>query len=137
MLNSSTHYPRHHFPTDVISYAVWLHFRFSLSFRDVQELLFTRGVVVSNEAIRLWCQKFGPFAAELKRRERRLAKAWHMDEVFVKIGGKQVYLWGAVDVHGQVLDILVQEKRATDAAERFFRRLLKEANELPERIITS
>ena len=138
MLDSSNRYPRHRFPAEIISFAVWLYFRFTLSFRDVQEILFERGVVVSSEAIRLWCQKFGAaFAEQLKRRERTSGKTWHLDEVFVKIGGKQVYLWRAVDEHHQVLDILVQEKRATDAAERFFRRLLKEANELPERIITS
>jgi putative transposase len=134
---SSTHYPRYRFPAEIISYAVWLYFRFAWSFRDVQELLFKRRIQVSNEAIRLWCQKFGTaYAAELKRREKRLGKSWHMGEVFVNIGGKQVYLWRAVDEHGQVLDILVQEKRDTDAAERFFRRLLKEVRELPERIIT-
>ena len=137
MLDSSARYPRHRFPAAIISYAVWLYFRFTLSFRDVQELLFERGVVVSNEAIRLWCKKFGaPFAAELKRREQRTGRTWHLDEVFVNIGGKQVYLWRAVDELGQVLDILVQEKRDTDAAEQFFRRLLIAAKELPERIIT-
>ena len=116
---------------------MWRYFRFTLSFRDVQEILFERGIQVSNEAIRLSCRKFGTaFARELKRREKRLSKTWHMDEVFVNISGRQVYLWRAVDEHGQVLDILVQEKRATDAAERFFRRLLKEADELPEWIIT-
>ena len=137
MLPSSARYPRHRFPAEVISYAVWLYFRFTLSFRDVQEILFERGVVVSSEAVRLWCRKFGTtYASELKRRERRAGKTWHLDEVFVRIGGKQVYLWRAVDEHGQVLDILVQEKRDADAAERFFRRLLQEAKELPERIIT-
>jgi putative transposase len=134
---SSTRYPRHRFPIDVISYAVWLYFRFTLSFRDVQEILFERGIQVSNEAVRLWCQKFGTsFAEQLKRRERKSGSTWHLDEVFVKIGGRQVYLWRAVDEHGQVLDILVQEKRDTDAAERFFRRLLTEVSEPPERIIT-
>jgi putative transposase len=135
--DSSLRYPRHRFPAEVISYAVWLYFRFSLSFRDVQGLLYERGIQVSSEAIRLWCRKFGTaYASELKRRERRTGKTWHLDEVFVRIGGKQVYLWRAVDEHGQVLDILVQEKRDTDAAEHFFRRLLKEVNGLPERIIT-
>ena len=133
MLPSSTRYPRHRFPIEIISYAAWLYFRFSLSFRHVQETLFERGVVVSNEAIRLWCQKFGTsFAAELKRRELRTGKTWHMVEVFVNIGGKRVYLWRVVDEHGQVLDILVQERRDTDAAENFFRRLLEEADKLPE-----
>jgi putative transposase len=137
VLDSSARYPRHRFPAKIISYAAWLYFRFSLSFRDVQEILYERGVQVSNEAIRLWCQKFGTaYAGELKRRERRTGRTWHMDEVFVKMGGKQVYLWRAVDEHGQVLDILVQKKRDADAAECFFRRLLTEVKELPERIIS-
>ena len=137
MLDSSNRYPRHRFPAEIISYAVWLYFRFTLSFRDVQEILFERGIHVSYEAVRLWCQKFGPaYARELKRQERRTGKTWHLDEVFVKIGGKQVYLWRAVDEHGQVLDILVQEKRDADAAEYFFRQLLATVKEPPERIIT-
>ena len=75
------------FPAEIISYAVWLYFRFTLSFRDVQEILFERGIHVSNEAICLWCQKFGTvFARELKRRERKWSKTWHMDEVFVQKG---------------------------------------------------
>jgi putative transposase len=137
VLPSSARYPRHRFPADIISYAVWLYFRFTLSFRDVQEILFERGIHVSNEAVRLWCQKFGTaFASELKRRERKPGRTWHLDEVFVKIGGKQVYLWRAVDEYGRVLDILVQEKRDMDAAERFFHRLVEGVKELSERIIT-
>jgi putative transposase len=131
------HYHRHRFPAGIISYAVWLYHRFALSFRDVEELLFERGVVVTYEAISRWVTKFGGrFAAELCRRERHPGRTWHLDEVFVKIQGKQVYLWRAVDEHGQILDILVQEHRDTEAAKRFFRRLLGHAGGPPERMVT-
>ena len=131
------HFHRHRFPAEIISHAVWLYHRFALSFRDVEELLFERGIVVAYESIRAWVEKFGQrFAAELRRRERRPGRTWHLDEVFLKIRGEQVYLWRAVDEHGQVLDILVQEHRDADAAERFFRRLLDHAGGPPEQIRT-
>jgi putative transposase len=111
------HFHRHRFPAEIIAYAVWLYHRFALSFRDVEELLFERGIVVTYESIRAWVEKFGGhFAAELRRRERRTGRTWHLDEVFLKIRGEQVYLWRAVDEHGQVVDILVQQHRDTDAA---------------------
>jgi putative transposase len=126
-----------HFPAEVISHAVWLYVRFALSYRDVEELLAKRGVQVSYESVRRWVGRFGePFAAELRRRERRPGRTWHLDEVFVRIGGEQKYLWRAVDEHGQVLDILLQDHRDTDAAERFFRTLLGHAGAPPERIVT-
>jgi putative transposase len=131
------HYHRHRFPVEIISYAVWLYYRFALSFRDIEEILFERGIVVSYETIRTWVGKFGErFAAALRRRERRPGRTWHLDEVFLKIRGEQVYLWRAVDEHGQVLDVLVQEQRDADAAERFFRRLLDHTGGPPERIRT-
>jgi putative transposase len=137
MPDRSGHLHRHRFPTEIIAHAVWLYHRFALSFRDVEELLFERGIVVTYESIRAWVEKFGGhFAAELRRRERRTGRTWHLDEVFLKIRGEQVYLWRAVDEHGQVVDILVQQHRDTDAAERFFRRLLEHTGEPPERIRT-
>ena len=100
-------------------------------------MLFERGITVTYETIRAWVGRFGErFAAELRRRASRPGRTWHLDEVFLKIRGEQVYLWRAVDEHGQVLDILVQEQRNADAAERFFRRLLNHAGEPPERIRT-
>jgi putative transposase len=126
------HLHRHRFPTEIIAQAVWLYHRFALSFRDVEELLFERGIVVSYESIRAWVNKF----AGLCRRERRPGRTWHLDEVFLKIRGAWVYLWRAVDEHGPVLDVLVQEHRDADAAERFFRRLLDHTGEPPERIRT-
>ena len=126
-----------HFPAEVISHALWLYARFALSYRDVEELLAERGIQVSYETIRRWVGRFGEqFATELHRRERRVGRTWHLDEVFVRIAGEQRYLWRAVDEHGQVLDILVQERRDTDAAERFFRKLLAHAGEPPEWIVT-
>jgi len=110
----------------VISHAVWLYFRFHLSFRDVQDLLAERGIVVSHEAIRQWCAKFGPtYEAGLRRRRARSGDKWHLDEMLLTIRGKRHWLWRAVDQHGVVLDILVQERRDQAAAERFLRCVLQ------------
>ena len=103
----------------------------------MEELLFERAIVVTYETVHAWVEKFGAhFAAGLRRCEKRPGRTWHLDEVFVKIRGQQVYLWRAVDEHGQVLDILVQDRRDTAAAERFFQRLLNHAGEAPEHIVT-
>ncbi len=119
-------YHRHRFPAEIISHAVWLYHVFSLSLRDVELILAERGVVVTHESIRNWCQKFGAeFAKRLRRRRPRPGDTWHLDEVFIRIRGVLHYLWRAVDQHGVVLDILVQEKRDGAAAKRFFRRLLQ------------
>ena len=107
------------------------------SLRDVELLLAERGVVVSYETIRRWCEKFGrSFASRLRRRWPRPAGRWHLDEVFVRIQGVQHYLWRGVDQHGVVLDILVQERRDAKAAKRFFRRLLKRLDYVPRVIVT-
>ncbi len=117
---------RHRFPSEIISHAIWLYHRFSLSFREVEELLAKRGITVTYETIRQWCQKFGPdYARKLKKRQGRLGDTWHIDEVFVSIQGERHYLWRAVDQDGDVIDILVQRRRNQKAAERFFRRLIK------------
>ena len=124
-------YHRYRFPPEIISHAVWLYYRFCLSFRDVEDLLAERGVMVSYETIRAWSRKFGAdYARKLKRREGRLGDTWHLDELFVTIQGKRQYLWRAVDQDGDVIDILVQPRRNRRSAERFFRKLLKsrEAN---------
>jgi putative transposase len=118
-------YHRHRFPAGIISHAVWLYHVFSLSLRDVELILAERGVLVTHESIRHWCRKFGAdFAKRLRRRRPRPGDTWHLDEVFIRIRGVLHYLWRAVDQHGVVLDILVQEKRDGAAAKRFFRRLL-------------
>ena len=98
--------------------------RFNLSFRDVEDLLAERGIIVTYESIRRWCQRFGlQYARALRRRRGRQGDAWFLDEVFIKIQGQLHYLWRAVDEDGDVLDILVQSRRDRRAAVRFFRKL--------------
>ena len=125
------------FPPEIISHAVWFYCRFCLSFRDAEDLLAQRGVTVTYETIRPWCQRFGPvYARQLRRRRGRMGDTWHLDEVFVTIQGRQQYLWRAVDEDGDVLDILVQSHRNRRAAVRFFRKLLKTQGRIPRRLIT-
>ena len=126
-----------HFPGAVIAHAVWLYLRFPLSYRDVEELLAERGIRVSYETVRRWVARFGPpYASELRKREARPGRTWHLDEMAVRIAGKRHWLWRAVDEHGATLDVLLQERRNTEAAERFFRTLLAHTGSLPERITT-
>ena len=137
MTAAGSSYKRFRFPPEIISHCVWLYHRFPLSFRDVQELMLERGVDVSYETIRAWCDRFGQeYANQLRRRGRRLGDKWHLDEVFVQINGAQRYLWRAVDQHGKVLDVLVQSRRNAVAAKKFFRRLLKGLRYVPRVIVT-
>jgi putative transposase len=130
-------YRRHRFPAEIISHCVWLYFRFTLSFRDVEEMLAMRGVSLSYETVREWCLKFGQtYANGLRCKSPRPGDQWHLDEVFLKINGRLHYLWRAVDQDGDVLDILVQTKRDKKAAKRFFRKLLKGLRYVPSVIIT-
>ena len=130
-------FKRHRFPADVIRYAVWLYFRFSLSFRDVEELLAQRGIDVSYETIRCWTIKFGPLIARrLKRRRPAPSPRWHLDEMVCWIGGRRAYLWRAVDDEGEVLDLVVQRRRDTEAALRLVRRLLNNQPVEPKSITT-
>ena len=130
-------YKNHRFPAEIISHAVWLYFRFCLSYRDVEELLFARGIVVTYEAIRKWCRKFGQaHAHQLRRRRSQPGDKWHLDEVFLTIHGERHYLWRAVDQDGTVLDILVQRRRDKHAAKKFFRKLLNGCRYVPRVIIT-
>ena len=125
-------YKGHRYPAEIINHCVWLYFRFTLSFRDVEEMMLQRGVVVSYETIRRWCDKFvQAYANRLRRRRPRPGDKWHLDEVFIRINGNQHYLWRAVDQHGNVLDVLVQSRRNAGAANRFFRRLLKGLEYVP------
>src|ERR687884_1868479 len=137
-MNTSTPtYKNHRFPPEIISHAVWLYFRFCLSYRDVEELLFARGILVTYEAIRKWCRKFGQsYANELRHRRPRPGDKWHLDEVFLTIHGERHYLWRAVDQDGNILDILVQRRRDKTAAKQFFRKLLKTCTYVPRVIIT-
>jgi putative transposase len=123
---ASSSYKGHRYPPEIIAHCVWLYHRFPLSFREVEELVLQRGVVVSDETIRQWCAKFGQvYANRLRRRRARPGDKWHLDEVFIRINGTIHYLWRAVDQHGNVLDVLVQSRRNALAAKKFFRRLLK------------
>ena len=137
-MNTSTiTYRKHRFPPEIISYGAWLYFRFCLSYRDVKELLFVRGVIVSYEAICQWCWKCGQaYANQLRRRRPRPGDKWHLDEVFLAIQGERHYLWRAVDQDGHILAILVQSRRHKKAAKKFFRKLLKGLAYVPRVLIT-
>jgi len=126
-------------PPEIISHAVWLYHRFSLSHRDVEELLAERGIQVSYEAIRLWCRKFGPLLArELRRRHpRRRGDKWFLDEVALTMNKRRYWLWRAVDQDGTVLDILVQSRRDQHAAERFLRRVLEGEDDAEPRVVVT
>ncbi len=137
MTTRRSRYLRHRFPPEIISHAVWLYHRYCMSFRDVEDLLAERGIIVSYETVRQWCGKFGPdYARQLRRRQGRLGDTWFLDEVFVTIHGQRQYLWRAVDQDGDVIDILVQPRRDGPAARRFFRKLLKSQRQEPYRLVT-
>jgi len=130
-------YAGHRFPAEVISYAVWLYFRFPLSLRMVEEMLAARGIIVSHETVRQWARKFGQdFANQIRRRLPMAGDKWHLDEVAVKIASKKHWLWRAVDQDGTVLDILVQSRRDKRAAKRLLRKLLKKQMRPPRVLIT-
>ncbi len=130
-------YKCHRFPPEIIQYAVWLYFRFNLSHRDIEDLLAERGIKVSYEAIRLWRNKFGSkYAQRLRRNYQGYGDTFFIDEVFVKIQGKQHYLWRAVDQDGEVVDVFLQKRRDARAAKRFFRRLLRKHQGEPRMIVT-
>jgi putative transposase len=130
-------YTHHRFPGEIISHAVWLYFRFPLSHRDVEELLFVRGVIVSYEAIRKWGRKCGQaYANQLRRRRPRPGDTWHLDEVFLTMNGERHSLWRAVDQEGNGLDILGQRQRDKKAAKTCFRKLLTGCQDVPRVIIT-
>jgi putative transposase len=134
---STNRYKPHRFPAELISHGVWLYFRFCLSYRAVEELLLARGIIVTYEASRKWCLKFGhAYANQLRRRRPRPGDTWHLDEVFLTINGARHSLWRAVDQDGHLLDILVQSCRNTKAATKFFRTLLKGLTYVPRVLIT-
>jgi putative transposase len=130
-------YRRHRFPPEVISYAVWLYFRFPSSLRMVEEMLAARGICVTYETVRQWGKKFGKaFSDQIRQRASARGDKWHMDEVVVSIAGEQHWLWRAVDQNGFVLDVLVQRRRDSRAAQQLMRRLLKSAVTSPRVMIT-
>src|SRR6266849_6002501 len=135
--NDRSPYRGYRFPPEIIAHTVWLYSRFHLSFRDVQDLLTERGIVVSHETIRQWCTKFGAaFAGQLRRRRARPGDKWHLDEVMLKICRKRHWLRPAVDQNGVVLDILVQQRRDQHAAERFLQHVVDGVGYEPRVVIT-
>ena len=130
-------YSGYRFPPEIIQQAIWLYLRFTLSLRDVEDLLAERGAAVSYETVRRWVNHFGPMiAADLRKRRLKPHTTWHLDEVYLKIDGRMVYLWRAVDAEGEVLDVLVQSKRNKHAALKLMRKLLKKYAFVPERLVT-
>src|SRR6059058_2198310 len=130
-------YRRHRFPPEIIQHAIWLYLRFTLSYRDVEELLAERGLDISYETVRRWVLKFGPaIARKLRRRRPRPSDRWHLDEMVVRIAGKHMYLWRAVDHEGEILDMLVQRRRDKRAALRLMRKLLRKQGFAPKLLIT-
>ena len=130
-------YSGYRFPPEIIQQAIWLYLRFTLSLRDVEDLLAERGVAVSYETVRRWVNHFGPMiAADLRKRRPKPHTTWHLDEVYLKIDGRMVYLWRAVDAEGEVLDVLVQSKRNKHAALKLMHKLLKKYAFAPERLVT-
>src|SRR5919199_3487961 len=125
-------YKNHRFPGEIISHGVWLYYRFSLSYRDVQEILCERGITVTHEAIRQWCLKFGQdYANQLKHRRPRPGDKWHLEEVFLTIHGERHSLWRAVEQDNNGLDLLGQSRRNQHAAKQCFRKLLQGLRDVP------
>ena len=134
---SKISYAGYRFPPVIIQQAVWLYARFTLSFRDVEDLLAERGIMVSYETVRRWVRYFGPtIAADLRRRRPKPHSTWHLDEVFIRIDGRLVYLWRTVDIEGEVLDVVVQSKRDKRAALKLLRKLLKKMAFVPDKLVT-
>jgi transposase-like protein len=130
-------YSGYRFPPEIIQQAIWLYVRFTLSFRDVEDLLAERGILVSYETVRRWVNHFGPvIAADLRKRRPKPHMTWHLDEVYLKIDGRLVYLWRAVDAEGEVLDVLVQTRRNRRAALKLMRKLLKKYGFVPDKLVT-
>ena len=130
-------FKRHRFPSEVIRHAVWLYAQFTLSYRDVEDLLAERGLDISYETVRRWFLKFGgPIARNLRKVRPTPSDYWHLDEMVIVIRGKRHWLWRAVDNEGEVLDFLVQPKRNARAALKLIRNLLKKQGWAPTRIVT-
>lgn len=116
---------RHRFPVSIISHAVWLYHRFNNSYRDVQEQLEYRGIILSHETVRFWCCKFAVYFQDvIRKRERKPTDKWHLDEMNIKIKGEVFILWRAVDSEGHELEVLLQKRRNKKSAIRFLSRLL-------------
>ncbi len=136
-LSTDRRFRGYRFPAIIIGEVVWLRFRFNLSLRDIPELMAARGIVVSHQTVKDWCDTFGEaYAKEIRRRRPRPGDKWHLDEMVVKINGVQRYLWRAVDQHGITLGMLVTRRRDASAASRFLRKLLKSEQYVPRVLVT-
>ncbi|OYD83775.1 IS6 family transposase [Azospirillum brasilense] len=130
-------FARHQFPPTIIQHAIWLYLRFTLSYRDVEELLAVRGIEVSYETVRRWVVKFGPaIAGNLRRLRPKPSPRWHLDEMVIRVSGRLMYLWRAVDDEGEVLEVLVQRRRDKAAARKLMRKLLKKHGFAPTQVTT-
>lgn len=137
MKSQNNIYSGHRYPKEIISYVVWLYHRFTLSFRDIEDILAYRGINVTYESIRQWCLKFGEnYAKKIRNKHVQKGDRWFLDEVFLTIRGKLHYLWRAVDQDGDVIDILVQKRKDKKAALRFFKKLLKQQGRVPFELMT-
>ena len=133
----SISYARHQFAPELIRHVVWIYLRFTLSNGDVEELLAERGLEVSYETVRRWVLKFGPtIARNLRRLPPKPTGTWHLDEMVISIQGRQMYLWRAGNIDGEILDILVQPRRDKAAALKLMRKLLKKQGFAPSVLVT-
>lgn len=135
-MNTIKIYQRHRYPASIISHCVWLYYRFTLSYRDIELIMMEKGISVTYESIRYWCLKFGKIYAKRIKKTKQYGDDVYMDEVFCKIHGKRVYLWRAVDQDGQTIDMLVQEKRDSKAANRFIQKVRKSIKQPVSKVVT-
>ena len=135
-MKTSKIYQRHRYPAAIISHCVWLYYRFTLSYRDIELIMMQKGISVTYESIRYWCIKFGKLYAKRIKKTKRYGDYVYMDEVFCKIHGKRVYLWRAVDQDDQTIDVLVQEKRDSKAANRFIQKVRKSIKQPVSKVVT-
>ena len=134
---SRSSYPRHHFPAEIISHCVWLYNCFSLSFRDIEKMMLYRGIEVTYETIRDWNDKFAhQMARKVRRYRAKASRKCHLDEMRVKIKGEVYWLWRAVDKESEVLDIIMKKHHDTEAAKRFFRKIIKKVGFAPKVVVT-
>lgn len=121
----------------MISRAVWLYFRFTLSLRDVEEILARDGILVTYETVRKWTRKFGQaYAQRLRAKRPAPSPRWHLDEIQIRIAAKKHYVWRAVDDEGEVLDCVVSRRRTMPIAMELMQKLLANQPVKPERIVT-
>ena len=124
-----------HFPKDAILYAVYFYLRYSVSYRDLEEIMSERGVEVDHATLNRWVVKYAPLiAVSAQKTKRSTQSSWRMDETYVKVRGKWVYLYRAVDKAGNTLDFMLSERRNGPAATRFFAKALS-SNGIPEKIV--